>query len=492
MLRRPSALLSVVLLSLVMATLGVATSESASGAACASKPASAPGNVAKPADGRPPSNAAIREGTYFSYPNGTSAQRMAIHDRVLTTINSTWGLHDSTPNTSTYVDPATSCTYEWISSWSSQRGTVRMATWSFNDAAVFKALANAVKRGVTVQIIAAQGVNAEKNYKPWKDTYNYLNSKYAKYYNPANYAVQCSGACRGAGGTPHSKYFLFTDVGYRSASPNTPGIAKIAVQSSMNLTAFAYAGQWNSAVAMYRSGVYERFKQVFAEASRHYRHGYEQTVNDGVRQTFYPGGAVSIARDPVLAALSKVHCLGAQGGGVGGRTRVRVIQYAIFDTRGVAVAKKLRSLWNAGCNVAIIYSVTSKPVLKILRSRTGRGAVPMKQSVIKNRAGEIVKYNHSKWLAVSGYYGTSRSQWMVLSGSANWSNFAYGCDEQMQEIAGYAWANPFFSTFSHTWAQKTSRPPSYGGAPSGARLAAGARAGGSTFGYGIYKYLDND
>ena len=55
-------------------------------------------------------------------------------------------------------------------------------------------------------------------------------------------------------------------------------------------------------------------------------------------------------------------------------------------------------------------------MLKILRSRSGRGAVPMKQNVIKNRRGEIVKYNHSKWLAISGFYGGNRSYWTVHEG----------------------------------------------------------------------------
>ena len=35
---------------------------------------------------------------------------------------------------------------------------------------------------------------------------------------------------------------------------------------------------------------------------------------------------------------------------------MRVIQYAMFDTAGVAIAKRLRGLWNSGCNVQIIYS----------------------------------------------------------------------------------------------------------------------------------------
>ena len=63
----------------------------------------------------------------------------------------------------------------------------------------------------------------------------------------------------------------------------------------------------------------------------------------------------------------------------------------------------------------------------------------MRQSVIKNRKGEIVKYNHSKWLAISGNYGGSPGRWTALSGSANWSNLAFTSDEQMQQLYGYGW-----------------------------------------------------
>ena len=63
-----------------------------------------------------------------------------------------------------------------------------------------------------------------------------------------------------------------------------------------------------------------------------------------------------------MSALSRVGCRGG--------TRIPIIQYAIHDTRGNRIAKRLRNLWNAGCNVRIIYSITSRPVLKILRSRS--------------------------------------------------------------------------------------------------------------------------
>ena len=55
-----------------------------------------------------------------------------------------------------------------------------------------------------------------------------------------SFARECRGSCRGGGGTAHSKYFLFNNVGLRH-EPN------IVIQSSMNLTPMGYQGQWNQA-----------------------------------------------------------------------------------------------------------------------------------------------------------------------------------------------------------------------------------------------------
>ena len=129
----------------------------------------------------------------------------------------------------------------------------------------------------------------------------------------------------------------------------------------------------------------------------------------------------------------------------------------------------------------------------------------MKQNVIKNRRGEIVKYNHSKWLGISGVYGGSGGTWTVLDGSANWSDFAYRCDEQMQQFFGFNRTAAFFRNFDKTWGQGTSRPPRFG------RMTADTRAlepgvqeevqeefeqealedvpVQPTFGKGIYKYM---
>ncbi|MEO7350681.1 MAG: phospholipase D-like domain-containing protein [Marmoricola sp.] len=425
-----------------------------------------------PDAGKPPANKTITEGDYFSYPNRSFSYAVAIRNRVLNTINSTWGEYVAVPD-----DPATPLVDETELA----HGTIRMSTWSFNDSTIAHALHAARNRGASVQIVAAESVNNEMHYKAWSDIKRVLNTSQTD----DDFARECRGACRGTGGTPHSKVFLFDDVGSRHRH-------NVVVQTSMNLTRKAYRGQWNSATVMWNEPVYGDFLDIFNQSAARGSAGtgYRKWTHGGVTDIFFPGGTAS--NDPVLDALDHVHCTGVTAGGIRGRTRIRIIQYALYDTRGNAIAKKLRGLWNNGCNVAIIYSVTSLPVLKILRSHSGRGAVPMRQSVTKDRHGTIVDYNHSKWMAISGNYsGVSHGAYMVLAGSANWSDFAYHCDEQMQQIFGRSWVAPFFHTFDTTWRQRTSRPPSSGRTTDGGRMMENIPEQ-PTFGEGIYANLSED
>ena len=168
--------------------------------------------------------------------------------------------------------------------------------------------------------------------------------------------------------------------------------------------------------------------------------------------------------------LDNVTCRGATSGTAAGRTKIRVLQYAIYGDRGVWIAKKLRLLWKAGCDIAIIYSVSSRPVLGILRTDAGRGPIPMRQSVVKDSWGNIVKYNHSKWMTIIGRWGSSTGAYVTFSGSANWANLAFGDDEQMQRISKRHEALRHNATFAKTWRQGSSS------APSSARVAAFGRA----------------
>ena len=435
-----------------------------------------PAPAAQAASGKPPGNSVVWTGSYFSYPNRSSAERTAIRNRVVNTINATWG--------------------RYVVGGEVRRGRIFMTTWSFNDWGVREALVDAVKRGTQVKIIAASGVNTRENYKPWSSLRTAINKTTRGWsgVSPANTARQCGGACRGGAGTPHSKYFLFDDVG-------TSHQRNITMQTSMNLTQFAFRGQWNQATVWKWKPIFEHYRTIFNQSLKNRSQGsnaYVRRTFGSITDIFFPGGTPS--RDPVMRMLNQVTCKGATSGGTNGRTRVRVIQYAIHDTRGNRIAKKLRGLWSNGCDVRIIYSISSRPVLKILRSRSGRGPIPMKQSVIKNRKGEIVKYNHSKWLAISGRYGASRGKWTVHAGSANWSDFAFRSDEQMQQWFGYDRTKRYFNTFSKTWSQNTSKPPRFGrvatstGTLAPQELAAEQEAledvpEQPTFGKGIYKYM---
>ena len=63
-----------------------------------------------------------------------------------------------------------------------------------------------------------------------------------------------------------------------------------------------------------------------------------------------------------MRILNRTSCTGATAGS-NGRTRIRIINYAIYGDRGTWIAKKLRSLWSRGCDIKVIYAVSSRPVV---------------------------------------------------------------------------------------------------------------------------------
>ena len=452
--------------ALSLAVTAAPATATAPSAAPAVAPAAAPTLARTAVVGQPPRNLPIGQGTYFSFPNRTAGSRVNIRNRVLNTVMSTWGGRRTS-----------------IGQPVAGNGTIRMATWSFNDMTMARALVAARNRGVSVQVVAASTANLESASWTWLKR-----QLGAARYVPGHpettesqsFARQCRGACRGRGGTPHSKYFLFDNVG-------SSHLRNIVVQTSMNLTTFAFQGQWNQAQAMRSAPVYSHYLGIFKQV----RLGvpvsgaYRRWTAGNVTDMFFPRPGTSAASDPVMQALNRTRCLGAATGS--GRTRIRVIQYAMYDTRGVWLAKKLRRLWNSGCDVAIIYSVSTRSVMGILRSRSGRGAIPVRQSVTTNRKGVIQKYNHSKWMSISGNWGGSRSARVSLSGSANWSNAAFGNDEQMQQINSSTATRAYEANFVSTWRQPTSHQPGYGVSSSVARmLPAGNQI---PWGHGAYANL---
>ena len=136
----------------------------------------------------------------------------------------------------------------------------------------------------------------------------------------------------------------------------------------------------------------------------------------------------------------------------------------------------------------VIYSLITRPVLGIFRSGSGRGPIPMRQSVIRNRQGEIVKYNHSKWMTITGHWGGARDSFITFAGSANWANLAFGSDEQHQRISSRTIANRHIDNFNKVWSQRTSKPPRVGRIAVGGRMLPAAPEQ-VTFGQGQFKHL---
>jgi len=136
----------------------------------------------------------------------------------------------------------------------------------------------------------------------------------------------------------------------------------VVIQTSMNLTRMAYQGQWNQAQVMRSAAVYEDYLRVFKQARQGGRvtTPYHTAALGNVVNYFFPRPRATADEDPVMQALSGVRCTGSRARGTKkGRTKIRVVQYAMHGTRGVWIAKRLRKLSNAGCNIAIIYAVTN-------------------------------------------------------------------------------------------------------------------------------------
>jgi hypothetical protein len=379
--------------------------------------------------------------SYFSFPNRSSAESMAIRNRVLYTIQSTWGGSR---------DPRTGAARRGA-------GSIRITTWTIDDMAIARALVAAHRRGVSVQVVAA--AQANKQSKAWRYLRKRLGTRLYRPGRPdtreySSFARTCRGSCRGNGGTSHAKYFLFHNVG----SAHVP---YVVVQSSMNLTEFAYQRQWNHAQVMWSRAIYYDFLRVFKQArvGRTVSRPYHVYASGNVVNVFFPRPNPSARVDPVMQILNRVHCTGAQAGGTRGRTKIRIIQYAVYGDRGTWIARKLRSLWKRGCDVAVIYSIASRPVLSVLRNRSGRGPIPMRQSVVEDGWGNLTTYNHSKWMTITGHWGGSRRAAITFAGSANWANMAFSSDEQMQRISSASNAGRYLAAFAKIWQQKTSRVP---------------------------------
>ena len=399
--------------------------------------------------------------TTFNYPFATAAKRNAIRHRVLKAVKYT------------------------------PRGArIRLATFSYADAKMTRALIKAHKRGVSVQLL----VNRDK--ERLGPTYHRLQRALGDRRKPrhgmspaeVSFARSCLRSCRGSRGNLHSKIFLFSQVGHTRW---------VSMVGSANLTRKAARGQWNHMDTLVGEPTYVRLGMLFNQmkADRRPEHPIWKFRAESAVYWAFPHAIADPRRDPMVRVLRRISCRATPHTGIPvrkaraktarkkpghaskahpkpktkkqtpaprpitRRTVIRIGMYAWFDDRGNYLAREVRRKWNAGCSVKVVYSVLNKKVKRILFNPSGRGRIPMRRVVRTNElTGEVVDYNHSKYLAMSGTY-RHRGHRLVWSGSMNFTGFGLYCDDLVFRLHGKRVVRAYFHNFHRVWrSPKASRP----------------------------------
>jgi phosphatidylserine/phosphatidylglycerophosphate/cardiolipin synthase-like enzyme len=297
-----------------------------------------------------------------------------------------------------------------------RKGKIRAMTWNFNSWVFVNRLRAAHKRGVSVRIIMARSLAREQGARgPYNVLRRALAAGNAKR-KPAlrSWFRTCSNSCRGKGGAMHTKMYLFSKVG---------AAKQVVMSSSANMTGSAASNQWNDMFTITdRKVPYKTSITVFNEAAKDRPAPYRGYNDRKIRGWFNPNKG---RPDIPYQMLRRVKCKGAKGAGIKGRTSIRIAQDVFNGNRGAKIARKVKELHRAGCNVRVVYSQLGGQSWQILQG------VP-RNHLVKDRDGDGAYdiYLHMKAMAISGHYDGDRGARIVFNGSANWSGLGLIADEQ--------------------------------------------------------------
>lgn len=317
---------------------------------------------------------------------------------------------------------------------SAPRGsTVKFFTWNFLTREGTNTLVRAQRRGVTVRLLMDNSNNTRLVNQPFRRLRVELRkgNRHLKRHQDRSWARTCHGSCRGRSGAAHAKFFLFSRAGKARY---------VSMQGSANLTLASTNNQWNDIYTTSRNkAVYDYYVARFAEAAKDRplkRPFSSRSFDRGrMRLMMFPlAGKNKHGRkpaDPVMQLLNKVKCKGATNTS-NHRTNIRIAPDVIRKDRGMRLARKVRALWNHGCNIKIGYTVVGIDIGRMLRAGGGRGPVPMKHLVQDfNGDGEFDNYFHLKAMSIVGNVGGKRGNYALLNGSSNWSGLAGASDENL-------------------------------------------------------------
>lgn len=369
-------------------------------------------------------------------------------------------------------------------------GTIRWMIFSFGDWQIEKALVRARKRGVSVQVLG--NYKNRETWAPWRKLQATLGTRKSKPgVDPErlSWARQCKRSCRGWGGNLHMKLYLFSQV---ATVPN------VVMYGSWNPTWVANERQWNHLDTRWDAATYQQYLKIFAQAKRDRPYGYAHWESGGMEHMVFPRPSTRANTDPLNKELSRINCVWADGASVTHRTVIRIGMYVFGGGRGTWMAKRIRSLWNQGCDVAIVYGFASDRALSILYSKSGRGRIPMKQAM-KVENGKPYRYLHHKFVAVHGSFNENKPFDVVWAGSTNFSNLGFAADDMTVRTStpmpiASAVVRAYFDDFKVTWRGPNVHRPHAGVANPEQRGRGGlpSQKLRDPLGQGYYSELDED
>lgn len=345
-------------------------------------------------------------------------------------------------------------------------GLVRMSDWNIDSGYFVKNALAAHNRGVTVQILMSGGVADRQN--PRTGAFAQLKKGLAGGNNSTrptdkrSFIKGCVNSCRGFGGINHAKFLTVSQTGTKASARN------IVMVSSANITLAAGVNQWNDAFTITNNAeLYNYYQRMFGSMS----------IDKNVAQ---PAGYAPLRPktlpwlkaawfnpyrdrpDPVLQMLNGVRCVGAKNAGYKGRTYVRVAHTALSGDRGMAIARKIKSLRAAGCYTKVVYCLMDRKIRNLLTSSAGGGAVPTRQ-LVRDRDGDgfYDQYLHTKIITISGHWNGKANAHVVRTGSENLTAKSAVSDETGFDIdqvgfeTGYSrWIDGIFNIASTKYIPK--------------------------------------
>jgi len=373
----------------------------------------------------------VRTGPFFNNPRGTRKARFRIERQVINAIKAT-----------------------------PRRGYIRFALYSFDRMPVAKALLDARRRGVRVQIL----LNDHQDTRAMKRLRARLGTNRWK----PNFIYKCRSSCRGA--VPdrnlHSKLYLFTRSG-RSKH--------VVMFGSANMMLNAHIHQWNDLfVTSGKRRLFNQYVDLFTDMKHDYsrkqpsyrfcgrpKGNHCDEAVDRFTTRVFPKRSTR-RNDVVLRMLDRVQCLTRQPNGRQKRTKLVLSMHTMRGKRGNYLAAAIRRKFAEGCDFRVNYGLIGFHTKKVLGATTPRGRIPLRSTGFDfNGDREVDRYTHQKYFVVRGTYAGRRGTSLTLTGSSNWASLGTAQDEIFATVKGAGIARRYVRNFNFMWRDPRNSRPAY-------------------------------